>query len=110
MQVISSLGVKVDAREKQILKVLLDKHCLAILCIAKENPMNASMICSGCNISISTTYRKLKLLQKLNLLRITFIIQPNGKKSLLFQSKITRFNILLHDDQQHVNTNLVSLE
>lgn len=110
MQAISPLRVKVDAREKQILKVLLDKQCLAILCIAKKNPMNASMICSGCNISISTTYRKLKLLQKLNLLRITFNIQPNGKKSLLFQSKITRFNILLHDNQLPIHTNLVSPE
>ncbi|MDE1844771.1 MAG: helix-turn-helix transcriptional regulator [Thaumarchaeota archaeon] len=110
MQILSPLRVKVDKREEQILRALLDKHCLSILSITKENAMTASMICSCCNISPSAAYRKLKLLQKLNLLRATYTIQPNGKKSMSFQSKIIRINILLCENQLQIHTNFVPLE
>jgi len=110
VQILSPLRIKNDTREKQILRVLLDKHCLAILNITKENPMTVPMICSCCHIPPSTAYRKLQLLQKLNLLRVTFTIQHNGKKSMSFQSKIIRINILLHENQRRFHTNFVSLE
>ena len=110
MQALSPLTVKIDTREKQILRALLDKHCLAILNITKENAMTASMICSCYDISPSVAYRKLRLLQKLNLLRATYTIQPNGKKSSSFQSKIIRISISLDENQLQIHTNFASLE
>ena len=110
MQILSTLRVKVDTREKQILRALLDKYCIAILSVTKENAMTTSMICSCCNISPSTAYRKLRLLQKLNLLRITYIIQPDGKKLMLFRNKIIRINIVLYENQLRIHTNFVPLE
>ena len=110
MQILSPVRVKVDTRDKQILRVLLDKQCLAILSVTKENAMTASMICSCCNISPSSAYRKLGLLRKLNLLRVTYTIQSDGKKSSSFQSKITRINILLSENQLQIHTNFVPLE
>lgn len=108
MQILSSLKVQDDTREKQILRALLDKNCLAILSTTKENAMTASMICSRCNISLSATHRKLKLLQKLNLLRTTYVMQINGRKSMLFQSKIMRITILLCENQLQIHTNFIS--
>ena len=110
MQILSQLSTKVDTREKQILQVLSDKDCLVIINMVKENAMNASMIYSRCNISPSTAYRKLKLLQQLNLLNVTYTIQPNGKKSMSFQGKTTKINILLCKDQLQIHTNFVPLE
>ncbi len=110
MQTLSPLRAKVDTWEEQILRVLLDKHCLSILSITKGNAMTASMICSYCNISISAAYRKLKLLKKLNLLRSTYTIQSDGKKLTLFQSKIIKINIVLCENQLHVHTDFVPLE
>lgn len=110
MQILSPLSIKVDTRNNKILRVLTDKNCLDILNTTKENAMTASMIYSCCNISPSTAYRKLKLLQKLNLLRVTYTIQPNSTKSMVFQSKVTRVNILLYENQLRINTDFVPLE
>jgi Fe2+ or Zn2+ uptake regulation protein len=110
VQILSPSNVEVDTRNNQILRVLTDKNCLAILSTTKENAMTASMIYSCCNISPSTAYRKLKLLQELNLLRVTYTIQPNSAKSKLFQSKVTRVNILLCKKQLQINADLVPLE
>ena len=109
MQILSPPSVEIDTRNNQILRVLTDKNCLAILSTTKENAMTASMIYSCCNISPSTAYRKLKLLQKLNLLRVTYTIQPNSTKSKLFQCKVTRINILLHEKQLRINADFVPL-
>lgn len=110
MQILSPLRAKAHTREEKILQVLLDKQCLAILNITKEKTMTAPMICSCCDISPSTAYRKLKLLRKLNLLRTTYTIQPGGKKSMSFQNKITRINILLFEKQLCIHSDFVSLE
>src|SRR5574337_1291091 len=104
MQTLSPLRANVDTWEEQILRVLLDKHCLSILRITKENAMTASMICSYCNISMSVAYRKLKLLKKLNFLRSTYVIQSDGKKLMLFQSKIIRINIVLCENRSEEHT------
>ncbi len=108
MQILSSL--KVDTREEQILQILLDKHCRIILGITKENAMTAAEICSNYDISPSTIYRKLKLLQKLNLLHVTYTIRSDGKKSSSFQSKVININIALCENQLPVYTNFASLE
>lgn len=110
MQILSQPSIEVYTRNNQIIRVLTDKNCLAILSTIKENAITASMIYSCCNISPSTAYRKLKLLQKLNLLRVTYTIQPNGAKSKLFQSKITRINVLLSEKQLRINMDFVPLE
>lgn len=110
MQILSPLRVRVDSREKQILRVLSDKHCLAILSITKEDALTVSMICSCCNMSTSTAYRKLDLLQKLNFLRVRYTILSNGKKSTSFQCKITGINILLSENQLQIHTNFVPIE
>ena len=107
MQILSPL--KVDTREEQILQILLDKHCRIMLNMTKENAMTAAEICSNCNISPSTIYRKLKLLQKLNLLHVAYTIS-DGKKSSSFQSKVININIALCENQLQVYTNFASLE
>ena len=104
------MSIEVDTRNNQILRVLTDENCLAILGATKEHAMTASMIYSCCNISPSTAYRKLKLLQKLNLLRVTYTIQPNSTKSKLFQSKVTRINVWLSAKQLRINADFVPLE
>ena len=108
MQILSPL--KVDTKEEQILQILSDKHCRSILSITKENVMTAAEICSNCDISPSTIYRKLKLLQKLNLLHVVYTIRSDGKKLSLFQSKIININIALCANQLQGYTNFVSLE
>ncbi|CUR51171.1 protein of unknown function [Nitrosotalea devaniterrae] len=110
MQILSPLKVKADTWEEQVLQVLLDKHCLSILSMTKENAMTASMICACCNISISVAYRKLKLLKKLNLLRSTYTIQSDGKKSMSFQSKTIEINISLCENQLRIHTTFAPLE
>lgn len=110
MLILSPLRIKADTREEQILQTLLDKHCRTILSITKENTMTASKICEDCNIPLSTVYRRLKLLQELNLLDVFYTIRSDGKKLLTFQNKITGINIVLYENQLHINTNFVSKE
>lgn len=108
MQVWSPLRIKADTREEQILQILLDKHCRAILDTTQKYAKTSSEISSDCNIPLSTVYRRLKLLKDLKFLHVSCTIRSDGKKLSLFQNRTTGIHILLDNNQLQIHTHLSS--
>lgn len=55
-------------------------------------PKTVIQISKELGVEISSIYRRLEKFQKLNLLKTTFQITPDGKKSYYHQSKINGIN------------------
>ena len=70
------------------LEILADKYSRSILEATMEMPKSAIDISSECGIPISTAYRRVQLLHKHNLLRISGSINKDGKKYFLYKSRV----------------------
>ena len=71
-----------------ILRLICDQCSREIINSIQAKPKSAIQISNETNTEISTIYRRLHKLQKHHLLKTTFQITPNGKKSFYYQSKI----------------------
>ncbi len=64
-----------DSGSKDILAVLADQSSLQIMDILNKKELTARIISSNLNIPISSTYKKIKKLEQLKLIRITKVIR-----------------------------------
>ena len=71
-----------------ILRLICDQCSREIINSIQVEPKSAIQISNEINQEISTIYRRLHKLQKYHLLKTTFQITPDGKKSFYYQSKI----------------------
>ncbi|ABK78433.1 transcriptional regulator [Cenarchaeum symbiosum A] len=71
-----------------VLGVLADRYCRAILECTMYRPRSAAEICSESGVPISTVYRRLQALHEAKLIGITGTISDDGKKYLLYRSKM----------------------
>ena len=78
--------------EENILKLITDQYSRGILDSIQTEPKTAVQISSELDIELSSIYRRLHKFQKYNLLKITFQITSDGKKSYYYQSKISGVN------------------
>ena len=71
-----------------ILRLICDQCSREIINSIQAEPKSAIQISNEINVEISTVYRRLHKLQKHHLIKTTFQITRDGKKSFYYQSKI----------------------
>jgi len=64
-----------DSTAKEILSILTDEPSLQIMKLIDKRELSARNISSTLNIPISSTYKKIKRLEELKLIRITKVIR-----------------------------------
>ena len=67
--------MKNDSTAKEILSILTDEPSLQIMNLLEKRELSSRVISSTLNIPISSTYKKIKRLEQLNLIRITKVIR-----------------------------------
>lgn len=84
-------------RVDQIMDVINDKNCRAILEETEGGDQSADDLAEACGLAQSTTYRKINRLLEVDLLDERFRISPTGRHLRTFQLAVT-------DLQIHVST------
>ncbi len=81
---------KIEEIEKKdnILEVVADKYCRAILDTTMYKPKSVMEIAIDAKIPLSTAYRRLQLLEEQKLLWTSGEINEDGKRMYLYKSKI----------------------
>ena len=64
-----------DSTAKEILSILTDEPSLQIMKLLEKRELSARVISSILNIPMSSTYKKIKRLEQLKLIRITKVIR-----------------------------------
>jgi predicted transcriptional regulator len=99
------LRIKLILREKTIedesivdiiFKILGDKYSRKILESLTESPKSALEISKECEISITLSYRKLKILKKYKLVLLMNSVLVRGRKYGVYKSKAHPIMILLN--------------
>ena len=79
--------------EGEILKLISDKNSRDIIESISIESKSAAEISTELGIELSATYRRLHKLEKCNLVKTSFRITPDGKKSYYYQSKIQGIDV-----------------
>ena len=74
-------------RQEDILRLISDQYARKIINFIQTEPKSAIQISNELGIELSTIYRRLHKFQKYNLLKTTFQITAEGKKSFYYQSQ-----------------------
>ena len=90
--------------EKDILEILSDRYCRAILKSIMHKPKSTIEIFAETSIPISTIYRRIQTLCDSKLLTISGTISEDGKKFFLYKSKIKSINATFNDGKVDVET------
>ncbi|HJU13715.1 MAG TPA: ArsR family transcriptional regulator [Candidatus Nitrosotalea sp.] len=80
--------VEEQATKDFLLEIQADRYCRAILESASDLPKSAKQLSQGCNVPISTAYRRIQQMHDHKLLSISGTINEDGKKFFLYKSKI----------------------
>ena len=81
---------RIEETEKKdsLLEILSDKYCRSILESVMHKPKSVIEITSKTNIPMSTVYRRVQALHDNKLLHISGTITGEGKRLLMYKSKI----------------------
>lgn len=82
---------------QSVLDALEDEDCRRIVEVLTE-PMTAKEISEGCDMPLSTTYRKLDLLTEASLLSERTVIQSDGHHTTQYEIAFERVEIELDED------------
>lgn len=86
--------MKNDSTAKEILSILTDESSLQIMKLLDKRELNTRVISSTLNIPISSTYKKIKRLEQLKLIRITKVIRTlDGMDESFYTSSIKEVSI-----------------
>ncbi|MGY5149868.1 MAG: winged helix-turn-helix domain-containing protein [Candidatus Nitrosopumilus sp. bin_68KS] len=85
-----------------ILEVVADKYCRAILDTTMYKPKSVMEIAIDAKIPLSTVYRRIQMLEEQKLLWISGEINAEGKKLFLYKSKIRGIKCNFKDGQIEV--------
>lgn len=81
-----------------ILKIISDHISRKIISSIQRVEKSASQISTEQNIELSMVYRRLRQMQRLDMLKISFQVTPDGKKSYYYKSKIEGMDVRYHQD------------
>jgi hypothetical protein len=76
-----------------LLAILADRHCRNIIKTTIDSPKSAKELSYIHGVSLNTTYRRIHALWNKRVLRISGVINDNGKKVFVYQSRIRGINI-----------------
>lgn len=89
-------------KKKNMLDIVSDKYCRAIIEATKFKPKSAIEITAETKIPISTVYRRIQTLHDNKLLATSGEINDDGKKFFLYKSKIKGMRCNLNDGEIEV--------
>ncbi|MDE1725747.1 MAG: winged helix-turn-helix transcriptional regulator [Thaumarchaeota archaeon] len=88
------------ANDDDILSVLADEYSRKILSILTKNELNAQEISDALGIPTSTTYRKIKNLENLDLVKKTKVIRTlEGLDERYYKSLVSGIDVQFKDGQ-----------
>jgi len=93
MQALVQTKVLDDEKKLAVLGMLADKYSRLILQATIDKPRSAMEISAEKKIPISSVYRRLQALHDSRLLSISGSISDDGKKYLLYKSRISEVSV-----------------
>ncbi len=87
-----------EQQKNKILEMVSDEYCRKILAITMKEPKSVNKISEETRIPISTIYRRVQMLHDEKLVRISGMIDENGKKTFLYKSKIKSISTYFNGD------------
>jgi len=86
--------LKNDSGSKDILDVLTDETSIQIMSVLDNHERSARVISSILNIPISSTYKKIKRLEQLKIIRITKVVRTlEGMDESFYTLSIKEINV-----------------
>lgn len=86
--------MKNDSGSKDILDVLTDETSIQIMSVLDNHERSARVISSILNIPISSTYKKIKRLEQLKIIRITKVVRTlEGMDESFYTLSIKEINV-----------------
>ena len=89
--------------QEDILRLISDPCARKIIYSIQVEPKSAIEISNELGAELCTIYRRLHKFQKYDLLKVTFQITSNGKKSFYYQSKINSIMARYHQGKFDVS-------
>jgi predicted transcriptional regulator len=87
-----------DDQDEDIISVLADKYGREIISLLTTNELSAQQMSTRLNIPASTTYRKIKSLEDLNLIKKTKVIRTHeGLNESYYKSLVSEIDIKFKD-------------
>jgi len=91
--------LKNDSRSQDILDVLTDEASLQIMDLLEKENLSARIISSILNIPISSTYKKIKKLEGLKLLRVAKVVRTlDGMDETFYTLSIKEIRVTYRKD------------
>ena len=88
-----------DSTAKEILSILTDETSLQIMKLIDKRELSARNISSTLNIPISSTYKKIKRLEELKLIRVTKVIRTlDGMDESFYTLSIKQISVTYKND------------
>lgn len=84
----SPYKIEEDLKKDEMLTVLSDKYCRAIIEATMYTPKSAIELTTETKIPISTVYRRIQMLHDNKILLTSGTISEDGKKLFLYKSRI----------------------
>ena len=99
------------ASDDDILSVLADEYSRKILSTLSKNEMNAQQISDSLGIPTSTTYRKIKNLEEMELVKKTKVIRTlEGLDESYYQSMVSGIEVKFKDGEIHCRLEKVAMD
>ena len=99
------------ANDDEILSVLADEYSRKILSILTKNEMNAQQVSDTLGIPTSTTYRKIKNLEVLELVKKTKVIRTlEGLDESYYMSMVWGIDVKFRDGEIHCKLEKVAMD
>ena len=87
-----------EDQDEDIISVLADKYGREILSLLTSNELSAQQMSTRLDIPVSTTYRKIKSLEDLNLIKKTKVIRTHeGLNESYYKSLVSEIDIKFKD-------------
>lgn len=87
-----------DDQDEDIISVLADKYGREIISLLTTNELSAQQMSTRLDIPVSTTYRKIKSLEDLNLIKKTKVIRTHeGLNESYYKSLVSEIDIKFKD-------------
>ena len=91
-----------DPNAKDILSILTDEPSLKIMNLVDKRELSAQNISSTLNIPLSSTYRKIKKLEQLNIIKTTKVIRTlDGLDESFYTLSVKEINFYLTFSKKH---------
>lgn len=91
-----------DADEDELLALLDDDYARAILVELTTEPMSAAELCTACDMSDPTVYRRLDRLQAVDLIAEQQVLDPDGHHHKQYVATVDDVCVAFGDGQYEV--------